>query len=137
MFYAIFKENGEKKKAGFKDVWGEEDIKEEWLELIQDQWSKLYQYLNGIDGIGVKGAKYYLIYMAIRLIEMYRLLKDTGSIYFHCDPTMSHYIKIMMDCIFGEESFRNEIVWKYKWASTSKRGYAKKKRYRTILYQNR
>ena len=51
--------------------------------------------------------------MAVRLIEMHRVLKDTGSIYFHCDSTMSHYIKIMMDIIFGEENFRNEIVWCY------------------------
>ena len=50
--------------------------------------------------------------MAIRLMEMHRILKDTASIYFHCDPTMSHYIKLLMDIIFGEKNFRNEIVWK-------------------------
>ena len=64
--------------------------------------------------------------MAVRLIEMYRILKDTGSIYFHCDSTMSHYIKIMMDIIFGEENFRNEIVWRIGWVSgykTAKLGF--------------
>ncbi|MYD43792.1 MAG: hypothetical protein F4W90_07865, partial [Gammaproteobacteria bacterium] len=50
-------------------------------------------------------------YMAIRLIECQRVLKPTGSIYLHCDPTMSHYLKTTMDCIFGEDQFRNEIVW--------------------------
>jgi len=55
----------------------------------------------------------YLSYMIERLIPMKRLLKSTGSIYLHCDPTASHYIKIMMDTIFGHENFRNEIVWHY------------------------
>jgi len=54
----------------------------------------------------------YLSYMTERLIIMRRILKPTGSIYFHCDPTASHYIKIMMDVIFGHERFRNEITWK-------------------------
>ncbi len=52
--------------------------------------------------------------MAQRLIELHRILKDTGSIYFHCDPTMSHYIKLLMDIIFGKKNFRNEIVWNYR-----------------------
>ncbi len=54
----------------------------------------------------------YLIYMTQRLSLMRRVLKPTGSIYFHCDPTASHYIKIIMDGIFGRENFRNEIIWK-------------------------
>ncbi len=56
----------------------------------------------------------YLSYMVERLIWMKKLLKSTGSIYLHCDPTASHYIKIMMDGIFGDENFRNEIIWCYK-----------------------
>ncbi len=56
----------------------------------------------------------YLIMMCIRLIELRRVLKDTGSIYLHCDPTASHYLKIVMDTIFGAKNFRNEIVWCYK-----------------------
>jgi site-specific DNA-methyltransferase (adenine-specific) len=53
----------------------------------------------------------YLAMMCIRLIELRRVLKDTGSIYLHCDPTASHYLKILMDAIFGKENFRNEITW--------------------------
>lgn len=53
----------------------------------------------------------YLLYMTVRLLEMKRLLKPTGSIYYHCDPTASHYIKIIMDGIFGHKNFRNEVVW--------------------------
>ena len=58
----------------------------------------------------------YLTMMAVRLVELHRVLKDTGSIYLHCDPTASHYLKILMDQIFGVKNFRNEIVWKRTFA---------------------
>ena len=59
-----------------------------------------------------KSDKSYLVYMAARLLEMKRLLKPTGSIYLHCDPTMSHYLKLVMDAIFGHRNFRNELSWR-------------------------
>ena len=64
--------------------------------------------------------------LAIRLIECHRVLKDTGSVYLHCDPTMSHYLKIILDCIFGEKNFRNEIIWGYRTGGVSKSKFAKK-----------
>ncbi len=68
-----------------------------------------------------KGMKSYLIMMAVRLLEMLRILKDTGSIYLHCDPTASHYLKLLMDAVFGQNNFRNEIVWSYRrWPSKSR-----------------
>lgn len=54
----------------------------------------------------------YLAMMAPRLVELHRVLKDTGSLYLHCDPTASHYLKILLDAVFGPKGFRNEIVWK-------------------------
>ena len=54
----------------------------------------------------------YLAMMAPRLIELRRVLKETGSIYLHCDPTASHYLKILMDAVFGPQFFRNEIIWR-------------------------
>jgi DNA modification methylase len=63
----------------------------------------------------------YLTIMCIRLIELRRVLKDTGSLYLHCDPTASHYLKLLMDTIFGAKNFRNEIIWK----RTSAHGDAK------------
>ena len=54
----------------------------------------------------------YLVMMAVRLVELRRVLKPTGSLYLHCDPTASHYLKLVLDAIFGPENFRNEIVWK-------------------------
>ena len=59
-----------------------------------------------------KGMQAYLVMMAVRLLEMRRVLKPTGSIYLHCDPTASHYLKLVMDCIIGRNWFRNEIAWK-------------------------
>ena len=56
----------------------------------------------------------YLSYMAQRLLIMKRILKPTGSIYYHCDPTASHYIKALMDAVFGHSNFRNEIIWSYR-----------------------
>ena len=63
----------------------------------------------------------YTSYMAQRLFEMHRVLKDTGSIYLHCDPTASHYLKLVLDAVFGEKNFRNEIVWHYRrWTAGNK-----------------
>ncbi len=56
----------------------------------------------------------YLAMMAVRLIELHRVLKPIGMLYLHCDPTASHYLKIMLDAIFGKQNFRNEIIWKRK-----------------------
>jgi len=67
----------------------------------------------------------YLTYMAQRIIEMYRVLKDTGSLYLHCDPTASHYLKSLLDGIFGKNNFVNEIIWYYKNASRGKQRLAK------------
>src|SRR5262245_47827830 len=54
----------------------------------------------------------YLTHMAVRLVELHRVLKPTGSIYLHCDPTASHYLKVLMDAVFGAQNFRNEVIWK-------------------------
>lgn len=64
------------------------------------------------DMLGTNDMLAYLSMMAVRLVELRRVLKPTGSIYLHCDPTMSHYLKVLMDWIFGPRYFRNEIVWK-------------------------
>ncbi len=99
--------------AGFSDIFREEDVKEEWLLTIQEDSEKLHNFLTGIKQIDGR-ASYnfcYLAYLSIRLLECHRVLKETGSLYLHCDPTMSHYLKIVLDCIFGESNFRNEIVW--------------------------
>lgn len=98
--------------ASFRDIFTQDDLKEEWLKTLEENQTDLFRYLSGIRGIGKPYNFAYLAYMAIRLIECRRVLKPTGSIYLHCDSTMSHYLKTTMDCIFGEDNYRNEIVWK-------------------------
>ena len=116
------------KGASFSDIFREEDVQDEWLQIIEAKkdecinYKKIYTLLQSSKQLeGRSSYNYcYLSYMAIRLIEMHRILKDTGSIYLHCDQTMSHYLKILLDCIFGEKNFRNEIVWCYSRPSAPK-----------------
>ncbi|MEK9165578.1 MAG: DNA methyltransferase, partial [Patescibacteria group bacterium] len=68
----------------------------------------------------------YLTMMTVRLIELHRVLKRTGSLYLHCDPTASHYLKIVLDAIFGKTNFRNELVWIYKGRELSHKNYSRK-----------
>ena len=109
--------------AEFKDTWTLSDVDAEWINLIEAKHPTLHRVLlaamTGSD-------KSYLAYMAARIIEMRRLLKPTGSIYLHCDPTMSHYLKLVMDSIFGRKALRNEIVWYYRGAGTPKRDFARR-----------
>lgn len=74
----------------------------------------------------------YLDFMYERLLEMRRVLKPIGSIYLHVDPTASHYLKVVMDCVFGADNFRNEIVWAYTGPSNTKRWFPRK--HDTILF---
>ena len=95
--------------AEFKDTWTLRDIDVAWLDLIEQKHPKVNRV---IQAAMTDSDKSYLIYMAARLIEMHRILKSTGSIYLHCDPTMSHYLKLLMDAIFGWRAFRTDISWK-------------------------
>jgi len=65
----------------------------------------------------------YLFIMAQRLIELHRVMKPTGSLYIHCDPTASHYLKITLDAIFDPRNFRNEIVWRRTGSHGAQRSY--------------
>lgn len=81
-----------------------------YAELMDTRISDTMQGLKQF--LGDTGTMAYLCVMAIRLLEMHRVLKETGSIYLHCDPTASHYLKIVMDAVFGVKNFRNEIIWR-------------------------
>jgi site-specific DNA-methyltransferase (adenine-specific) len=103
------------KAAGstFKDMWTWADVKEEYLNTMATKFPKLTKFVATTGAIHSKAMMSYLTYMAQRIIEMHRILKDTGSLYLHCDPTASHYLKLLLDEIFGKNNFRNEIVWGY------------------------
>lgn len=97
--------------AEFKDFWTLDDIKDAEHGEIADKNPALYQSISAAELTHSKSMKAYLIMMAVRLMEMHRILKPTGSIYLHCDPNASHYLKLLMDAIFGRNNFRNEIIW--------------------------
>ena len=98
--------------AEFKDTWTLSDIDVSWWGEIADQNEQLYSIIGTAGKIGGKSTMSYLIYMAIRILEMHRILKPKGSLYLHCDTTMSHYLKLTLDAVFGSKSFRNDITWK-------------------------
>ena len=97
--------------AAFKDAWTLSDLGKAWHGELAEEQPALYSVISAAGETHGKSMKAYLIMMGIRMLEMHRILKPTGSIYLHCDPTASHYLKTMMDSIFGEKQFRNEIVW--------------------------
>ena len=84
--------------AAFKDTWTLSDVDEAWHGEIADRDPTLYAIIDAAGHAHGKGMKSYLIMMAVRLLEMRRLLKSTASIYLHCDPTASHYLKTLLGC---------------------------------------
>jgi len=117
-FNVLFKdESGEEAPAQirvFEDTWHWNVVAEQtYQDLVttgQPQVSMLISALRQF--IGTNQMMAYLVMMAARLVELHRVLKPTGSLYLHCDPTASHYLKIVLDTIFGPRNFMNEIVWK-------------------------
>ena len=97
--------------VAFDDTWFWHEAVDDFHEVASD--TRLADAIEGLRRIlGESSQLAYLSYMANRLRECHRVLKDAGSIYLHCDPTMSHYLKVVMDAVFGVENFRNELVWK-------------------------
>ena len=115
----IFTAKGKVKKsdAQFDDIWGDTSLikgwNDEWVEHIEANrlHVNLHTYLSGVKSFHSDTMYHYLVYMAIRLVEMERILKSNGSFFFHCDTTAGHYIKPMLDILFGRGNFKNEIVW--------------------------
>ena len=97
--------------AAFKDAWTLSDLDNAWHGELAEHEPALYSAISAAEFSHSKSMKAYLIMMGIRMLEMQRVLKPTGSIYLHCDPTASHYLKMMMDSVFGWRNFRNEIAW--------------------------
>jgi len=122
----IFATEAKKRKGStaqiqaFEDTWewGDESEREyhgllDGSLLREKPNPKLITLMQAMMGyLGESSMMAYLVMMAPRLMEMRRVLKDTGSIYLHCDPTSSHYLKLLMDSVFGAKNFRNEIVWR-------------------------
>ena len=111
--------------TAFDDSWHWGDSAEETLREIETTARpEVVQMMQAIVGfVGRNDVTAYLVMMTVRLIELHRVLKPTGSIYLHCDPTASHYLKVVLDAIFGPTNFRNEIIWKRSHAHNSANRY--------------
>ena len=102
------------KGASFQDRWSwEKDVHQEWVDQITDDHPNVINVIQSSRSSYGDDMGAFLCFMGVRLLAMKRVLKDTGSIYLHCDPTASHYLKELMDAVFGAKNFRNEVIWHY------------------------
>ena len=93
------------------DQWLWQPVHRIWLDQVRDENPALFNLIENTRLTKDDDTAAFLCFLSVRLLEMHRVLKPTGSIYLHCDPTVNGYIQMAMNAIFGEENFRNEIVW--------------------------
>jgi len=128
-YNVLFKEaSGEASQAqfhAFTDTWNWADAADTYREFVDtcpnvaavELVESLHRFLKTSPMMA------YIAMMAPRLVELHRVLSDTGSIYLHCDPTATHYLRLLLDGIFGTDHFRNEIIWKRTSAHSSSKRY--------------
>lgn len=134
--YNIIYDGATAQTKAFGDTWsliGVQDLEKLIYENEPQRYHNLHSLFDGLKHIlyhsptaSDKSMYAYLLNMGVRLIELNRIIKETGSIYLHCDPTASHYLKILMDAVFGKENFRNEIAWCYDTGGRGKKHFPKK-----------
>jgi site-specific DNA-methyltransferase (adenine-specific) len=110
--YNIFFDDKEihTQRVAFEDTWSYKNVSDSLLELQTVKNEPLHTLLNAYKLVAPQVFPY-LVMMTLRILELHRVLKETGSFYLHCDPTASHYLKTICDAIFGAKNFKNEIVW--------------------------
>ena len=117
-YNVLFQEKGGQQSAAqitaFEDTWHWNlDSESAYQDVVTNGTGKLPDLLQAMRSfLGDNDMMAYLTMMAQRMVELHRVLKDTGSIYLHCDPTASHYLKLLMDSVFDSLNFRNELIWK-------------------------
>jgi len=109
------------KGASFQDRWSwDNDVDGKWVDKLQDDFPRVLNVINGSRNSYGDDMGAFLCFMAVRILEMHRVLKDTGSMYLHCDPTASHYLKELMDSIFSRDNFQASITWRRTFAHNDK-----------------
>ena len=105
--------------TAFEDSWRwDESACLAYAQIIERAPAQVSSLISALcSALGRNDLTAYLVMMTVRLIELERVLKDTGSIYLHCDPAASHYLKVVLDAIFGPRSFRREVIWRSGWVS--------------------
>ncbi len=128
-YNVLFKEetgkDSEAQITAFEDTWHWGRVAETtYKEIVQDSSVPVAEMISSLRKfIGPNQMMAYLVMMTARLIELHRVLKPTGSLYLHCDPTASHYLKIVLDTIFGVGNFRNEIIWRRTGSHNARRSF--------------
>ena len=119
--------------AKFEDRWRwEEDVREEWVDAIQDDWPAVWQVIEAAKLAAGKDMAAFLCWLGVRVLEMHRILREDGSLYLHIDHTAVAYTKALLDAIFGRKQFRNEIVWCYTGPGNVRRWFPRK--HDTLLF---
>ncbi|NLO19095.1 MAG: site-specific DNA-methyltransferase, partial [Ignavibacteria bacterium] len=121
-------------KEAFSDTWSRVKYIDSMNELLELGQMELYNFLKMFENINASITAY-LTTIAIRLHYIKKVLKDTGSFYFHCDTNMGHYIKIICDLVFEKKNFINEIVWSYQGTGEPKRSF--KRKHDTIFFYSK
>ena len=123
-----------KARGGYEDTWSwDEDIHPDWVKGIKATHPAVNMLIETTQQIHGDSISAYLAFMAIRLFEIHRILKPTGSLYLHCDHTASGYLRQLLDGIFGKENFRNEIIWCYPPGGAGPK-YGFHRKHETIYY---
>ena len=112
--------------AAFKDTWTLSDVDLAWHGEIADREPKVYAAIDNAGIVHGPGMKSYLIMMAVRLLELRRVLKRTGALFLHCDPTANGYLRVLLDAVLGNQNYRNEIVWCYTGPANAQRQFPRK-----------
>ena len=107
----------------FNDAWNLDGIKASQLEKLKADRLDIHNFINAVPEDDMKA---YLIFMAVRILEMHRILKPSGSIYLHCDYEVNSYIRLIMDLVFGRDNMKNEIIWHYTGGGRSKTYFSRK-----------
>ena len=122
--------------AKFQDRWSwKRDVQPEWVDAIEDDWPGVAAVINAAKIASGEDMAAFLCFLGVRLIEMRRVLKETGSIYLHADDTAAAWIRALMDGVFGRAQFRNAIVWCYTGPGNAKRWFPRK--HDTILFYSK
>ncbi|MBF2759474.1 MAG: site-specific DNA-methyltransferase [Ectothiorhodospiraceae bacterium AqS1] len=112
--------------AGFSDIWTVDDFDADEHRALADRNALASKVIDLAGDIRGDSMRSYLSFMAARLWEMHRILRAGGSLYLHCDPGASHYLKLILDALFGKKAFQNEIVWCYGLGGSSRKRYSRK-----------
>ena len=129
-YNVLFAEHGEKAAAqvqAFTDTWEWNTDARQAYEEIVEAGGKVADTMRAFRTmLGASDMLAYLSMMAPRLLELHRVLRDTGSLWLHCDPTASHYLKLLLDSVFGAANFVNEVIWHYNTGGASPRRFSRK-----------